>query len=94
MVHYLRKNNVSLIETEAFSKEDFSSAVYIRGYSEYLLSLTSESQRQLTITLFNSIYQLRELWWTKEKNKMELNQFLKKHYTDVANALNLEYVVD
>lgn len=94
MVHYLRKNNKSLIETEAFAKNDFSSAMYLDNYSEYLLSLSVPEQKQLAATI-GHIYELRREWWENGGMKsMTLDAFLKHHYTEAAKTLGLEYVVD
>jgi len=91
MVHYLRKNNTDIFEASA-SEKDFTTYVYVKGFSNHLLSLTEENQK-LLIDRINDLQWLREKWWTK-KQTVTLNNFLQTHFTEVANQLELEYVVD
>lgn len=91
MTHFLRKNNTNIFEADA-SEKDFTTYVYVKGFSNHLLSLKEEKQKLLVDRIYD-LQWLREKWWT-EKQTFTLNKFLQTHFTRVAKELELEYVVD
>lgn len=94
MVHFLRnKDNWTIIECEVYDS-DLSAATDILLYSEFLLGLESEEQRDQFITDINYLNEIRRAWWEDEPGVQGPEEFVTEEFTKVAKRWDLIYVTD
>lgn len=94
MVHFLRnKNNFTIIECEVHDK-DLSAAIDILEYSEILLSLESEEQRNDFVTDMNYLNEIRRGWWEDDPGVQTPEEFVTDEFAKVAKRWDLIYVTD
>lgn len=94
MVHFLRnKDNWTIIECEVYDK-DLSAAIDVLLYSEFLLGLETETQRDNFITDMNYLNEIRRAWWEDEPGVQTPEEFVAEEFTKAAKRWELIYVTD
>lgn len=94
MIHFLRnQNNQTIIEAEAWDK-DFHTSIDLIIYSNELLSLESlDLQKEWVMNIYYA-YDLREIYWNLTQQEEPLEEYVAKHYKELAAKWNLIYTVD
>ena len=94
MVHFLRnKDNWTIIECMVYD-HDLSAAIDILLYSEHLLGLETETQRDNFITDMNYLNEIRRAWWEDEPGVQTPEEFVAEEFAKAAKRWELIYVTD
>ena len=91
MTHYLRKNGVTVVDTET-SANDLSCVVCINSFSELLLA---EPERAAEVAEdFNGLQEMRGEWFETVKQSETPSEFAERKMRRVADKYDLQYVTD
>lgn len=94
MVHFLRnKNNFTIIECDVHDN-DLSTAIDLLEYSEILLGLETETQRDNFITDMDYLNEIRRAWWEDDPGVQTPEEFVTDVFSAAAKRWDLIYVTD